>query len=933
MAHNKRSASNWFPFKALREWWTQPAVKNNNKDQSLYLQDLIYQHRTFDVKGVAAPGETVLDLKHVFVDVGLAPTAKIVSAHPVPTLQKMSNEKRFSIWHFLLNQSDRNPQNLVVLGAPGSGKTTLLKYLALSLAAPTEDAPRLKKTPILLYLHDIAGQIERNPNYSLQAALQTLLRSRKVSASLDWIESELENGRCLIMLDGLDEVANLELRQQVAAWVQRQMQQHRHNQFIITSRPFGYDSNPLPNALLLQVKPFTIEQMHQFVTNWYLANQFHQVHNDEGGRREAILEAEDLTQRLHRTPALLEMSVNPLLLTMIATIHHFRGRLPEQRVALYDEICDVFLGRRQQAKGMEFELTPLQKKRVLQNLAFEMMRRNLRDIPHADAADIIAPALTKIHPQTDCLVFLAMIADTSGLLVEHKPGEYSFAHLTFQEYLAGVHIKGQHLEQILLNKVEDTWWHETIRLYSAQTDASNIIRACVMRQTASIPALTLAIECLDEALEVDDDFRKIPAELINSIEDDNPEIRRIGAEVLLQLRLRQLVRLDESTYADSSLVTQAEYQLFLDEMRGRGSYRQPDHWTDLQFAKGDSQLPIAGIRPSDAQAFCNWLTERDPGPWRYRLPTVQEKTRPPLNTPATSTNLSTEESVMGYWYFHDSKAQLAQSPELTQDVAMVRRLQEKIEQKLLNDWLFLPGSTEQDRTTHQLRQAILIRAKQRAFSLLDLERRLPFSKDQEAIIRRFFDLVKEREAEGVATDMEIALITAKANINNPNLASAREPILEEIIELGNNLLSQLVDGLFPEEISSLMRQLMRDLGRAKDQLISEQQSMQAEFLSYRELVRHINNALRSAQMLLDKLSRSRTDARLRLRINVLHRSLKLLQSHATSVERPSLSKREGAQLLNIFIDLYVDMAILESRTQNQLQPLEGIRIVREAAKI
>jgi len=83
-------------------------------------------------------------------------------------------------------------------------------------------------------------------------------------------------------------------------------------------------------------------------------------------------------------------------------------------------------------------------------------------------------------------------------------------------------------------------------------------------------------------------------------------------------------RIDENTYIDDTLVTCAEYQLFIDEMREQGKYYQPDHWTSYQFPKGQAREPILGVRHSDAVTFCEWLIKRDGGEWKYRLPSKIE---------------------------------------------------------------------------------------------------------------------------------------------------------------------------------------------------------------------------------------------------------------------------------------------------------------------
>jgi hypothetical protein len=101
-------------------------------------------------------------------------------------------------------------------------------------------------------------------------------------------------------------------------------------------------------------------------------------------------------------------------------------------------------------------------------------------------------------------------------------------------------------------------------------------------------------------------------------------------------------RIDENTYIDDTLVTCAEYQLFIDEMREQGKYFQPDHWTSYGFPKGTAKNPILGVRFSDAQMFCRWLTESRDGDWSYRLLDEEEAVKYPIKNFA-------HKLPVGYW--------------------------------------------------------------------------------------------------------------------------------------------------------------------------------------------------------------------------------------------------------------------------------------------
>jgi hypothetical protein len=132
---------------------------------------------------------------------------------------------------------------------------------------------------------------------------------------------------------------------------------------------------------------------------------------------------------------------------------------------------------------------------------------------------------------------LTDVENSSGLLVEFESGKYSFSHLTFQEYLASRHIIETRLEKELLEQVGNSWWEETIRLYCAQEDASRVIAACLNSPNAT--ALSLAIECMDEAREVSPEVRAQFQDMMEKgIEDPDPERRKLVAAALLKRRTR-----------------------------------------------------------------------------------------------------------------------------------------------------------------------------------------------------------------------------------------------------------------------------------------------------------------------------------------------------------------------------------------------------------
>lgn len=381
--------------------------------------------------------------------------------------------------------------------------------------------------PILLYLREVRHEIIGNKSSLAELITKQVKQKRKIkplNPPDNWFAEKLRKNQCLIMLDGLDEVADENQRSQVSRWVDEQMKAYPDSPFIITSRPFGYKTARLQQEVtVLEVQPFNLEQMKRFIHSWYLQTEVmsRAGENDLGVQEEAKREASNLIKRIKNSKPLADMAVNPLLLTMIAIVHRRGSALPGKRVELYKEICKVLLEKRQVAKNIDEKLTATQKQSLLQILAFDLMQSNTREFKFSDKKHLIQNQLKAINNSgLEAKSFIQDISNISGLLVEKDVGIYEFAHLSFQEYLAAVEIKESKSEKILISKLGQSWWSETIRLYAAQSNASNLILTILSMPNPSVEIMALAYDFLVEGLIVDSNIRQqLEKQLDSDLED------------------------------------------------------------------------------------------------------------------------------------------------------------------------------------------------------------------------------------------------------------------------------------------------------------------------------------------------------------------------------------------------------------------------------
>jgi hypothetical protein len=620
-----------------------------------YLEVLKVECYTLEVEGHQI--EQTLALEDVFVPL------RIESAQNAGILSGGSQE----IWEFLPklhhSPSQYPHRRIVVLAGPGYGKTTLLRHLTFEYATNPNPHQTRCFIPVLLRLREIHPLIlEDNPpslSNLIVKHLENRPEYRDFKPSQNWFEEWLDKGECLVMLDGLDEVPKTQ-RDKVRKWTDGEMRAYPKTQFILTSRPHGFELRPdEPNIpvqvdLKLKVLDFTPDQKQLFINKWYralierkwrLLREENRLKPESSRLSEEEVEAkieqeakecaEDLTKQIFSSPALNDLAKNPLLLTMIATTHRVQTVLPKRRLELYETMCGLLLGTRPYAKKTSLTLTATENRAVLQVLAYQLMQQEKTQFTPEQGEQSIQDILTCCCKERDLSPkqFWEEIRDIAGLLVETEAGIYEFSHQTFQEYLAALQIKERREEALLLEKLSNDRWQEVTCFYAALGNATNLINAALDNPTSY--TLKLANRCKNEGRDVDPETLRRLEQALLTLPLSELEL---AAEVRLEQRFRRnLAPIDDHRLIDQGHITWGEYQLFL-EAQVTGQFHSQAKL--VQIDPGQVNQPVIGISWEDARWFCAWLgtqanlyTTDDTGVYDYRLPTQTELQQFPAREP------------------------------------------------------------------------------------------------------------------------------------------------------------------------------------------------------------------------------------------------------------------------------------------------------------
>ncbi|MCP4657758.1 MAG: NACHT domain-containing protein, partial [bacterium] len=372
-------------------------------------------------------------------------------------------------------------RGVVLLGAPGSGKTTLVKRLARSFALGADIAK--ERYPELPWSFPVVVPVaffdEQRDGRGVVGHVRERLRLTGGAALVEVFEHRWSAGDCLVLLDGLDEVADAGRRIGCARAVGELLTHAGKNRMLVTSRPVGYGicriSVPAEHVVL---QPFERSDVDSFVKKWHLAYD-QAVHPESPDPRQAAADADALIKDIGANPRVESLATNPLMLTIIALIKQQNVGLPERRVQLYEIILNTLIRSWNKARSLANrpvgeDLSAEETKKIWAAVAHWMHREKSTGTCHRQQVQerlvevLIEFNRGEIEAEKIAESYIAAAAERSGLLEERGTNVFAFLHQTFQEYLAARHLRlarpsSGAIERIL-EVTPDPRWHEVVRL-------------------------------------------------------------------------------------------------------------------------------------------------------------------------------------------------------------------------------------------------------------------------------------------------------------------------------------------------------------------------------------------------------------------------------------------------------------------------------------
>lgn len=335
----------------------------------------------------------------------------------------------------------------VVLGDPGAGKSTLAAKLAYGIASDLV-AGAEGRVPFLLVLRNFAMSFRMGGKGLAHYLEQLCGDPYNLDPPPKAVDYLLRNGRAVVLLDGLDELVEPELRRKFVQLVDGFVSRYPLVPVLVTARRIGYSDAPLDHRLFAVgiIAELDKDQVRRYAEQWFALDES----TPEGER------ARMAKSFLEESEGITELRANPLLLALLCAMYSSEHYIPQNLAQIYERCAVMLFDRWDSMRGItlpgqfqgrirgavqylawqlfnaEESGKALPRHRIVRMLADHLLARGF------DKDEAIATADQFVDFCTGRAWILTDVGATDS-----EP-RYGFTHRTFMEYFAAEHLVRTH---------------------------------------------------------------------------------------------------------------------------------------------------------------------------------------------------------------------------------------------------------------------------------------------------------------------------------------------------------------------------------------------------------------------------------------------------------------------------------------------------------
>lgn len=366
----------------------------------------------------------------------------------VMTEEEQESREEISDKEYTIGKILSEGSRTAILAKPGGGKSTLIRRLALAYAYPSrkkevdDQLPDESWFPVYIRCRDLGEILPGSILDSIFSIINRAELSRYREAFERLIEEQLEQGRMLLLIDGLDEIADEKKRIQFVDQLYRFVNTYPAVHLIVTSREAGFRA--VAGKLESYCWQYTIADLDE-TRIYQLSENWHRALIDNP--RQAKEDSENVCRIILQDSRITALARNPLLLTTLLFVRRWLGYLPTKKCQLYQEMIKLLLVSWNAGAHNKMDMDETEPQ--LAFVAYCMTKAGKQTIRRGGLIHYIAEArrarpdllgYTEISPAA----FIVQVEERSSILIQQGLEEdergnlepsYEFSHLSFQEYL------------------------------------------------------------------------------------------------------------------------------------------------------------------------------------------------------------------------------------------------------------------------------------------------------------------------------------------------------------------------------------------------------------------------------------------------------------------------------------------------------------------